>query len=160
MKVSARALSPRTYTAVSHEVFCTARRVRFVEMEYGLPREALTEALAGLRSVVDGLPFPVAFPVEVRFTAPDGPWLSHGHGRESAYLAVHQYVGMPYEPYFREFERICLGLGGRPHWGKMHFAAPEVLHAAYPRWADWVSERAKADPGGTFLSPFVDRLLA
>ncbi|GIJ66495.1 L-gulonolactone oxidase [Virgisporangium ochraceum] len=159
MKVSARGLSARTYTAASHEVFCTDRRVRFTEMEYGLPREALREALTGVRRVVDALPFPVAFPVEVRFTAADDPWLSHGHGRDSAYVAVHQFIGMPYEPYFREVERICLDLGGRPHWGKMHFAAPERLRAAYPRFADWQAERARFDPEGLFRSPFLDDLL-
>ncbi|WP_204006902.1 D-arabinono-1,4-lactone oxidase [Virgisporangium aurantiacum] len=160
MRVSARALSARTYTATSHEVFCTARRVRFTEMEYGLPRAALGEALKGLRGVVEGLPFPVAFPVEVRFTASDEPWLSHGHGRDSAYVAVHQFVGMPHEPYFREFEKICLDLGGRPHWGKMHFASGERLRAAYPRFADWAAERDRIDPAGVFRSPFVDRLLS
>jgi L-gulono-1,4-lactone dehydrogenase len=160
MRVSARALSGREYTAPSHEVFCTARRVRFVEMEYGLPVEALGEALDGVRGLVDRLPFPVAFPVEVRFTAPDGPWLSHGYGRDSAYVAVHQYLGMPFEPYFREFERICLGLGGRPHWGKMHFAAPEALRAAYPKWLDWEAQRAKADPDAVFTNPWLDHLRA
>jgi L-gulono-1,4-lactone dehydrogenase len=158
LKVSARALSPRVYTAPSHQVFCTERRVRFVEMEYGLPRAALAEAFAGLRGLVDRLPFNVAFPVEVRFTAPDEPWLSHGYGRENAYVAVHQYVGMPYEPYFREFEKICVGLGGRPHWGKMHFASADVLRAAYPRWSDWEAERAKADPDGVFANPWLDDL--
>ena len=51
---------------MSHEVFCTPRRVRFVEMEYGVPRAALPEAFEGLRKVVDRLPFKVIFPVEVR----------------------------------------------------------------------------------------------
>jgi L-gulono-1,4-lactone dehydrogenase len=158
MRVTARALSGRVYTARSHEVFCSPRRVRFVEMEYGLPADALREALDGLRRVVDGLPFPVSFPVEIRFTAPDGPWLSHGYGRESAYLAIHQFVGMPFEPYFRQFERICLDMGGRPHWGKMHFASAEALRAAYPRWPDWEAQRAKADPAAAFGSPWLDRL--
>jgi L-gulonolactone oxidase len=46
--VEARALSARVYTAESYQVFCTPRRVRFVEMEYGLPRAALPEAFAQL----------------------------------------------------------------------------------------------------------------
>jgi L-gulonolactone oxidase len=160
MRVSARALSARTYTGASHEVFCTERRVRFTEMEYGLPRAALGEALTALRALVDRLPFRIAFPVEVRFTAPDDPWLSHGYRRESAYVAVHQFVGMPYEPYFREFEKVCLDLGGRPHWGKMHFADPQRLRAAYPRFDDWRAQRETVDPDGTFLNPYVERLLA
>jgi L-gulonolactone oxidase len=157
MKFGARVLSPRTYTAASHEVFCTPRRVRFVEMEYGLPRAALDEAFAALRAIVEDLPFRVTFPVEVRFTAADDLWLSHGYGRENVYIAVHQFVGMPYEPYFRAFERACLRLGGRPHWGKMHFVAPEDLRARYPRWDDWAAVRAGVDPDGVFGSPYLDR---
>jgi L-gulonolactone oxidase len=114
-RVSARALSPRVYTGASHEVFCTPRRVRFVEMEYGIPRAALPSVFEGLRRIVDRLPFKVVFPVEVRFTASDDIWLSHGYGRESAYIAIHQYVGMPYVPYFREFEALAASVGGRPH---------------------------------------------
>ena len=54
--VAARALTARSYTGRSDRVFCTPRRVRFVEMEYGLPRAALPEALAALRRLVDRLP--------------------------------------------------------------------------------------------------------
>src|SRR5262249_14964315 len=91
-KISARALAARVYTARSDAVFCTPRRVRFTEMEYGLPREAFPEAFAALRAIVDRLPFKIAFPVEVRFTGSDDIWLSHGYGRDSAYIAIHQYV--------------------------------------------------------------------
>jgi L-gulonolactone oxidase len=109
---------------------------------------------------VDGLPFRVAFPVEVRFTAADDLWLSHGYGRDNVYLAVHQYVGMPYEPYFRAFEKACLALDGRPHWGKQHYAEPADLRSRYPRWDDWRAVRDRLDPAGTFGSPFLDRLLS
>jgi L-gulonolactone oxidase len=157
MKVSARALSARSYTAPSDQVFCTPRRVRFVEMEYSLPRAALGEAFGALQRIVDDLTLRVAFPVEVRFTAADNLWLSHGYGRENAYVAVHQYVGMPHEPYFRAFERVCLALGGRPHWGKMQFASAEELRERYPRWGDWAAVRARLDPSGVFGSPYLDR---
>ena len=43
--VAARALSARRYTAPSHEVFCTNRRVRFREMEYAVPRDAVVGVL-------------------------------------------------------------------------------------------------------------------
>ncbi|MEH1026516.1 D-arabinono-1,4-lactone oxidase [Micromonospora profundi] len=157
--VSARALTERHYTDRSDRVFCTPRRVRFVEMEYGLPREALTEALTALRRIIDGLPFKVLFPVEVRFTAADDIWLSHGYGRDSAYIAVHQYVGTPYEPYFRAFEKVAAELGGRPHWGKLHYRDAESLAAAYPRFTDFQAIRDRLDPDRVFTNPHLTHVL-
>ncbi|MGK5441778.1 D-arabinono-1,4-lactone oxidase [Micromonospora sp. URMC 105] len=157
--VSARALTERTYTGRSDTVFCTPRRVRFVEMEYGLPRAALPAALDALRRIVDGLPFKVLFPVEVRFTAADDIWLSHGYGRESAYVAIHQYVGMPYEPYFRAFEEVAAELGGRPHWGKLHYRDAASLAPAYPRFGDFRAVRDRLDPDRLFSNPHLDRIL-
>ncbi|MGQ5264409.1 D-arabinono-1,4-lactone oxidase [Micromonospora sp. ZYX-F-536] len=157
--ISARALTERRYTGRSDRVFCTPRRVRFVEMEYGLPREALPEALAALQRIVGGLPFKVLFPVEVRFTAADDIWLSHGYGRDSAYIAVHQYVGMPYEPYFRAFEEVAAGLGGRPHWGKLHYRDAASLAAAYPRFANFQAVRDRLDPNRVFTSPHLTHVL-
>ncbi|MGW3894998.1 D-arabinono-1,4-lactone oxidase [Micromonospora profundi] len=157
--VSARALTERRYTDRSDRVFCTPRRVRFVEMEYGLPREALTEALTALRRIIDGLPFKVLFPVEVRFTAADDIWLSHGYGRDSAYIAVHQYVGTPYEPYFRAFEKVAAELGGRPHWGKLHYRDAESLAAAYPRFTDFQAIRDRLDPDRVFTNPHLTHVL-
>jgi L-gulonolactone oxidase len=157
--LSARALSAREYTARSDRVFCTPRRVHFVEMEYGIPRAALPVAFEGLRKVVDGLPFKVLFPVEVRFAGADDIWLSHGYDRESAYVAVHQYVGAPYEPYFRAFERVVTALGGRPHWGKLHYRNAESLRPAYPRFDDFLAVRDRLDPGRVFANPYLDRVL-
>jgi FAD-linked oxidoreductase len=157
--ISARALTARTYTDRSDRVFCTPRRVRFVEMEYEIPREALPEALSALPTIIAGLPFKVQFPVEVRFTGPDDVWLSHGYGRESAYIAVHQYAGAPYEPYFRAFEQVCAGLGGRPHWGKMHYRDAESLRAVYPRFDDFLAVRDRLDPHRVFANAYTERVL-
>jgi L-gulono-1,4-lactone dehydrogenase len=155
---SSKALSARTYTGRSDKVFVTSRRVRFMEMEYGLPRAALPEAFAGLRRIIDDLPFKVIFPVEVRFTAPDDIWLSHGYGRDNAYIAIHQYSGAPYEPYFREFEKLCTPLGGRPHWGKMHYRDAESLASAYPRFEDFLAVRDKVDPQRLFANPYTQQI--
>jgi L-gulonolactone oxidase len=157
--ISARALSPRAYTGPSYEVFCTPRRVRFVEMEYALPRHALPEAFAGLRRIVDSLPTRVVFPVEVRFTAADDLWLSHGYGRDSAYIAIHQFVGMPYEEYFRRFEALMMGFDGRPHWGKLHFQDASYFASAYPRFGDFRAVRDKLDPDRIFTNEYLDRIL-
>jgi FAD-linked oxidoreductase len=157
--VAARALTARTYTDRSDRVFCTPRRVRFTEMEYEIPRECLGEALGALPGIIEKLPFKVQFPVEVRFTGPDDIWLSHGYGRDSAYIAVHQFSGSPYEPYFRAFEAVCAPLGGRPHWGKMHYRDAESLRKAYPKFDDFVAVRDQLDPARTFTNAYLDRVL-
>jgi L-gulonolactone oxidase len=157
--ISARALTARTYTDRSDRVFCTPRRVRFVEMEYAIPRAALSEALSALPGIIDTLPFKVQFPVEVRFTGPDDVWMSHGYGRENAYIAIHQYSGAPFEPYFRAFERVCAELGGRPHWGKMHYRDAASLRAVYPRFDDFLAARDQLDPDRVFANPYLERVL-
>jgi L-gulono-1,4-lactone dehydrogenase len=157
--ISARALSARTYTGRSDEVFCSRREVKFTEMEYEVPRAALPEVLNAIAKIIDRLPFRVQFPVEVRFTGPDDIWLSHGYGRESAYIAVHQYTGAPYEPYFRAVEEVCSALGGRPHWGKLHYRDAESLRTAYPRFDDFVAVRDRLDPNRVFANDYLTRVL-
>jgi L-gulonolactone oxidase len=157
--VSARALTARTYTDRSDRVFCTPRRVRFTEMEYEIPRAALPEVMAALPRLIGALPFKVQFPVEVRFTGPDDAWLSHSYGRESAYVAVHQYIGAEYEPYFRAVEALCEPLGGRPHWGKLHYRTAETLRPRYERFDDFLAVRDRLDPARVFTNEYLDRVL-
>ena len=157
--LAARALTARTYTERSDRVFCTPRRVHFTEMEYEIPRAALPEVLDALPRIIDGLPFRVQFPVEVRFTGPDDIWLSHSYGRDSAYVAVHQFVGNTYEPYYRAVEAVCQPLGGRPHWGKLHYRTADDLRPAYERFDDFVAARDRLDPARVFTNDYLDRVL-
>jgi FAD/FMN-containing dehydrogenase len=136
-------------------VFVTPRRVRFVESEYAVPRDSLLGVLAELRAGVPRLPHPVMFPVEVRVAAADDIWLSTAYGRDSAYVAIHQYAGLPYQEYFRLFESIAAAAGGRPHWGKMHTRDAGYLGAAYPRFADFLRLRDQADPGRLFANSYL-----
>src|SRR5262249_28662201 len=158
LRTTAAFFSARDYTERSDLVFTSPRRVRFVEMEYGLPRAALPEALAGLRRVVDTLPVEVALPVEGRLPAPDDILPSHGYGRENAYVAIHQFQGMPNEAYLKAFEAVCTPLGGRPHWGKMHYRAAESLRAAYPHFDDFLAVRDAHDPGRVFANPYTNQV--
>lgn len=158
-RLSASALSRRSYTAASYEVFVTPRRVRFVESEYAVPRESLLDVLAELRRAVPRLATPVMFPVEVRVAAPDDIWLSTAYGRESAYVAIHQFVGLPYQEYFAMFESVVAGVGGRPHWGKMHSLDAGRLAELYPKFEDFRRVRAEVDPEGRFLNPYLRRVL-
>lgn len=68
-QISSRALSARTYTDIPYKVFTSPRRVRFVEMEFAVPREALADTLRELKAMVDRSNLRVSFPVEVRTAA-------------------------------------------------------------------------------------------
>ena len=102
--------------------------------------------------------FAVHFPLEVRFVKSDDLWLSPAYGRNSAYVAVHMFKGMPFEDYFEEIEKIFLKYDGRPHWGKRHTLKAADLASRYPRWQDFLELRQACDPDGFFLSPYLKRL--
>ncbi|HUN37196.1 MAG TPA: D-arabinono-1,4-lactone oxidase [Trebonia sp.] len=158
-RLAAATLSARSYSAGSHQVFVSPRRVRFVESEYAVPRESVLEVLAELREAVPRLSQPVMFPVEVRVAAADDAWLSTAHGRDTAYIAIHQYTGMPYAEYFAAFESIMGSVGGRPHWGKMHTLDVSTLTELYPRFADFLQVRDQTDPERRFANPYLDQVL-
>lgn len=147
------------YSDASHRVFASPRLVRFREMEYAIPRAACPEAVTRLRRMVDERGFRVSFPVEVRAAAADDVPLSTAHGRDTAYVAVHMYVGVPYEDYFREVERIMVDHGGRPHWGKIHFQSASTLRHRYEGWAAFARVRDEMDPRGTFSNRYLERVL-
>jgi len=98
------------------------------------------------------------FPVEVRFTASDDVPLSTSFGRDSAYIAVHVYKGMEYEPYFRDVEDILRGYDARPHWGKIHHRDAAELSTLYPRFNDFLAVRDELDPNRTFANRYTDRV--
>jgi L-gulonolactone oxidase len=147
------------FTDRSDRVFTSPRRVHFYEMEYGIPREAIPEALNRVRTLVDEAGIQLSFPVEVRVVAPDDIPLSTAHGRPTGYIAVHVYRGTPYDAYFQGVERIMDSYGGRPHWGKMHFQRAETLAPRYPRWDEFQALRARIDPEGRFTNQYLDRVL-
>lgn len=158
--VSARALSARTFTAPSFEVFCTRRDVRFTESEFAFPRAALPSVLADLRTWLDSHDEHIAFPVEVRFAAPDEAWLSTAYQRASAYVAVHQYWRRDHTRYFNAFWDIARAHEGRPHWGKMHDLSADELADLYPRYQDFIALRDRLDPERVLTNPYLDRVLA
>jgi L-gulono-1,4-lactone dehydrogenase len=143
----------------SYRIFASERRVRFTEMEYAVPRERGPEAVRRVLELIRGRRLPVGFPIEFRLVAPDDAFLSPAHQRETAYVAVHQYEGASWEPYFRAVEEIMDSYGGRPHWGKRHFQTAETLAGRYPRWRDFQRARARLDPGGRFSNAYADRVL-
>ncbi len=158
-RISSKALSARTYTDIPYKVFTSPRRVRFVEMEYALPREALVPALRELKELVENSRFQVSFPVEVRTAPADDIPLSTAGARETAYIAVHMYRGTPHEAYFTAAERIMTTHGGRPHWGKLHSRDAAYLASVYPRFEEFTAVRDRLDPDRVFGNDYLRRVL-
>ncbi|MFF3766947.1 D-arabinono-1,4-lactone oxidase [Streptomyces sp. NPDC001922] len=158
-RVASRALSARTYTDIPYKVFTTPRRVRFVEMEYALPREAAMPALHEVKAMTERSPLRISFPVEVRTAPADDITLSTASGRDTAYIAVHLYRGTPHQAYFTAVERIMTAHGGRPHWGKLHSRDAGYLEGVYPRFGEFTALRDRLDPGRVFGNAYLRRVL-
>ncbi|GAA2434122.1 D-arabinono-1,4-lactone oxidase [Streptomyces glaucus] len=158
-RISSRALSARTYTDIPYKVFTSPRRVRFVEMEYAVPREALVGTVRELKALVDRSSLRIGFPVEVRTAPADDIPLSTASGRDSAYVAVHMFRGTPYRAYFTAAERIFTAHGGRPHWGKVHTRDAAYLSRVYPRFGEFTALRDRLDPDRRFQNDYLRRVL-
>lgn len=151
--------SGSTATDRSDRIFANERRVRFTEMEYGVPREHGPEAARRVIEWIRSNRYPVFFPIEMRVSAGDDALLSPSHERDTAYIAVHQYRGMEWRPYFEAVEAIMNEYGGRPHWGKRHFQTAATLAERYPRWADFQAAREQLDPRHAFTNEYAERVL-
>ncbi len=140
-------------------MFASSAPVRFREMEYAVPRAAVPYVLGEIAAYLARSGEQIGFPVEVRFAAPDDVWLSTAHQRATGYVAVHQYHRREHEPYFRAVEAIATEVGGRPHWGKLHYRDADSLRATYDRFDDFVAVRDKLDPLRTFGNGYLSRVL-
>ncbi len=155
----ARLLSRTEHLDASNRVYANTRLVRFTEMEYAIPRERAAEALERVLALIERRRLPVGFPIELRVTAPDDALLSTAFERPSAYIAVHQYVGMEFETYFRSVEAIMDEYGGRPHWGKRHYQSAATLSSRYPEWQRFQEVRERLDPERRFENDYLRRVL-
>jgi FAD-linked oxidoreductase len=157
-RLSARLVSEGTRVGPSHRIFATPRLVRFQEMEYAVPAESGADCLREIRRYVDDKQVRVHFPVEFRFVQGDDIWLSPAYQRDSAYIAVHQYRGMPYQDYFDGVEAIFRNHRGRPHWGKLHTRKATDLAPLYPMWDRFQDVRRLVDPRGLFQNGYLRML--
>ena len=145
---------------VGHRIFSSVRSVRFTESEWAVPRDAAPSVVREIFAEIETRGFDVNFPLEVRFVAPDeDSFLSPAWSRDTAYVAAHMYQGMPYEPFLRAVQDVALAHDGRPHWGKRHFLAADVLSAKYPNWDRFQAVRRCFDPHGKFTNEHVRRVL-
>jgi FAD-linked oxidoreductase len=158
--ISAQSIATIDEVNYSHRLFTTPRMVRFQEMEYNIPAEHAVAVINEIKECIQRHQFRVHFPLECRFVHSDDIWLSPAYGRESAYIAVHMYHGMPYRSYFYYIEEIFKRYQGRPHWGKMHTRTAGELAELYPHWHDFRRVRAALDPQGVFLNSYLRELFS
>jgi L-gulono-1,4-lactone dehydrogenase len=154
-----RLAGERTRIDAAHRIFASARDVRFTEMELAVPRAAGVTLVREVLELVERERLAVNFPVEVRTAAADDALLSPAHERDSVYVAVHAFAGMPFAEYFDGVWELARRHDARPHWGKRHPATAADLRALYPRWDDFQSVRAELDPHGTFTTRYMERIL-
>ena len=125
--VAGAALGRREFTDLSHRVFVTERRVRFVEMEYAVPRESLLPLVREVVAATEAGDWRIAVPVEVRTAAADDIGLSTASGRDTGYVAVHVPPGSPDQAaFFAQVERLAAqGLDRvSPELSDLHAGSP------------------------------------
>ncbi len=139
----------------SHKIFATKRWVRFREMEYSIPRNHFENCMNEIVQTIHDKKFRVHMPMEVRYVKADDIMISPANGRDSVYMAVHQYIGMEYKEYFTTIEKIFLKYEGRPHFGKMNTLAYDGFKSAHPHWNQFISIRNECDPQQVMINPYL-----
>ena len=119
----------------------------------------MADAIRAIDAYIRHKRFQVHFPIECRYVRGDDIFLSPASGRDSAYIAVHMYRGMPYREYFAAVEAIFRDFGGRPHWGKLHTRTAAELAELYPDWERFQAARRRLDPDGVFQNEYLKELL-
>ena len=159
-KLVSGAAAERDVVDRSDRVFCTPRRVHFVEMEYGLPVEHLADAVRTLRdgdaAAADADPVPDR-----------GPGL--GGRRHPAVDRLRPPVGLDRRPPVpRRAVRGVLRRSSSGSWtstaagrtgASCTASGRRRWPARYPQWDDFQAARDKLDPDRTFANPYLDRVL-
>jgi L-gulonolactone oxidase len=158
-RIAARTFTERQYTDRAYRVFSSERRVVYRAMEYAVPLTDLAHVLDEIDSWLEHSGEQVSFPVQVRLSAGDNIPLSPAFGRESCHIAVRQYHLRPHETYFSAVEAIARQVGGRPHWGKLHYRTAEDLAPAYPLFGEFLQVRDRYDPDRRFGNDYLRRVL-
>ncbi len=159
-RIMQRFVSVQKRSGWSHEIFPSNRDIRFMEMEYNLPRESFTDAFSEVLKFIKKHKIQTLFPIEIRFVKADELWLSPAYQRESVYFAIHTYRSENHQFYFEGIQEIFNHFQGRPHWGKWHSLKAEQLDKRYPRYREFQALRQKMDPQGVFMNDYLKEILA
>lgn len=136
----------------SYKVYPSTRSLRFVEMEFTLPITNGPAAIRAVRHLIQMRHPAIRWGVEYRTLAGEGHLLSPTQGADSVTISVHQAAELPYETFMRDCQEIFLALGGRPHWGKLHWLERADIDRLYPTADRFRAIRERLDPNGHFLN--------
>lgn len=141
-----------------HRLFATLMPPPHIEAEFAIPYERTVEAAERLRGIIDAHDLRVNFIQELRFVAADDILMSPAFARDSCHFGG--YIGQcrDTERFLGHFEALMLDLDGRPHWGKVFAAGHQELKGRLPNFARFAAIRARLDPDGVFVNPFIRRI--
>ena len=145
--------------AYSSDIYPIEYVPNFHELEYAVPVQHGKDAVRAVRTLMLTRHTNCIFPIEYRFTAGDGAWLSPFYERDSISLSVSGQPGIDYWDFLKDVDQILRAFGSRPHWGKLHFLDTDDVTALYPRAGDFRALRRRLDPNGVFLNDHVRMLL-
>ena len=158
-RVASRLVSGRRDVLAARSAYALRRRSRFQQLEFALPVDWLGTVLRSLDHLIKALDSRIHFPIEVRFVAPDGNWLSPHYERDSACITVPAYADIGFRDYFAPVSELMERYDGRPHWGMVHDLGAPQLRSLYPRFDDFRALRRQLDPRGLFLNPHLAAVL-
>lgn len=160
-----QALQDEAYIARWDAVLPLARKSQQgYSTEVAMPADRAAEAIDAILALTRTLATEgmyVTAPFNLRFSAASEAFLSPAHGRETFWIEIALLLGSPYaEVIMGRFESMLMGLGGRPHWAKVHQRIGSERNVAelYPRYADWLRAYAWLNHAGTFSNPATERL--
>ena len=163
-----RAVVPRArpHTTRSVDAFHYIWRVpRFWDLEVTVDLAHAADAYALVlerlqRAKKDGR-YPINMAVHQRFIGADDAYLSSTLGRDSACIECVTDPNTPgAEAFLRALERdLGQALAARPHWGKLFYDLSSYHAQAASQLAAFEAVRARFDPQGTFLTPWLQHAI-
>ena len=159
-RVAAAGTGRATKVDRSFRVFASERRIKFTEMEYGIPREHAAEAVRARARTSRRVPS-TGSRSRSRSASPPATTSpsAAAHARDVCYVAVHQDRRLDWEPYFRGVEEIMDSYGGPPALGQAPLPDGGDAGAAVSAVGRLPAVRARLDPEGVFSNAYVDRVL-
>ncbi|MEZ4499179.1 MAG: D-arabinono-1,4-lactone oxidase [Thermomicrobiales bacterium] len=140
----------------SYRTYPSTRNQQFVECEYTLPLENGPTAMRAIRNMMRSRFPAVTWAVEYRTMPGEHALLSPTGRQDSVTISVHHAAEADWRPFMRASDDLFRELGGRPHWGKLHWLGQADIEALYPGVEQFRAIRRRYDPDGVFLNEHLE----